>query len=345
MNLIAFNPKLSVIKLIMLTICVIFYTSTSWSIDSQEPQVQAFINKMVNEHDFNKKELTQQITNLKKQQRVLDLIQAPAEAKPWHEYRNLFITSQQINNGVKFWQEHKDTLEKAEQEYGVPAEVIVSILGVETRWGQNSGSFPVYDTLATLSFYYPRRSEFFTRELEQFLIMAREENLDPTTLLGSYAGAMGQAQFMPSSYRAYAVDFTKDGKRDIWQNPADAIGSVANYLAVHGWQANEPIAVTASVTEQQLITDSPIAKTGRANLKPQLTILEWQEKDVSPNQPQPNITNDTKVTLIELEQPNDVEYWFGMNNFYAITRYNISALYAMTVFQLGESIKNQKKTS
>lgn len=197
---------------------------------------------MVTKHDFDKNVLSQTFAKVEVKDSILKAISRPAEkSKPWYDYRKIFITDKRINGGVKFWQQHAEALQAAEQKYGVPVEVIIAILGVETRYGGNVGGYRVVDALSTLAFRYPPRSPFFRSELEHFLLLTREEKMSLLDPVGSYAGAMGLGQFMPSSYREYAVDFDGDGKRDIWTNPVDAIGSIANYLKRHGWIAGESI--------------------------------------------------------------------------------------------------------
>jgi membrane-bound lytic murein transglycosylase B len=214
----------------------------------------------------------------------------------------------------------------------VPAEIIIAIIGVETRYGQHAGRYRVIDSLSTLAFDYPPRSKFFRSELKQYLLMTRDENVDPLSLYGSYAGAMGQPQFISSSYRRYAIDFDGDGKRDIWQNSADAIGSVANYLSIHGWQRGQP------VTAQ--LTDKPgDASLLNRSLEPYVKVAELTKEGLKLPLALPD---NEDVTLMSLEGAKGDEYWLGMNNFYVITRYNHSALYAMAVYQLSQAIRKKR---
>ncbi len=298
--------------------------------------VKVFVDEMVSKHQFEAQELNRMFAQVKQQQRVLEVIQRPAEAKPWYEYRPIFLTATRINGGVAFWDANVQLLEKAEAAYGVPPEYLVAILGVETYYGKRTGSFPVFDTLTTLGFDYPPRAEFFRRELGQYLLLTREETLDPLALKGSYAGAMGKGQFISSSYRSYAVDFDGDGVRDLWNSTADAVGSVANYFSRHGWRAGETVVVPAKVKGRGY--ESLLDK----GLKPSLTLDQLARQGVRPAAPvaeaQPN------VTLIELEGKQANEYWIGLKNFYVITRYNHSALYAMAVHQLAQEIKQQRET-
>jgi membrane-bound lytic murein transglycosylase B len=297
------------------------------------PGLPAFIDQMVSEHGFNKAELENVFAEVEVKDSILKAISRPAEkSKPWYEYRDIFMTNSRIDGGVEFWQSHKEALAQAEATYGVPAEIIIAILGVETRYGGNVGGYRVIDALSTLAFRYPPRSPFFTSELENFLVLTREEQMSQLEPVGSYAGAMGLGQFMPSSYRAYAVDFDKDGHRDIWTNPTDAIGSIANYLARHGWVPGESIVHRTSVTE-------PVPAEMQENtLKPGFTREQLKTAGFSlDNLPE----GDDLLSVISLTQPDAEEYWLGRQNFYAITRYNHSRMYAMAVYQLGQAIRQK----
>ena len=294
---------------------------------------QAFIDKMVKEHQFDAAEISSLLNQAKKQQSIIDAMSRPAEKRlNWGQYRKIFITDKRIKGGMKFWKENQAILEQAEKTYGVPAQIITAIVGVETYYGQITGKYSVLDSLYTLGFHYPPRAKFFRSELEEFLQLAREEGVSPTEPLGSYAGAMGRPQFISSSFRAYAVDFDKDGKRDIWENNADVIGSVANYFKRHGWKAGEPVA--------QLVTG---AKKGfdeeiKAGYKPSLDVKSLIDKGIILGS---SLDKDAKVALLEMESDDGNEYWVASPNFFAITRYNHSPLYAMAVFQLSEAIRQR----
>ena len=198
--------------------------------------VKGFVNEVAKKDGFDPQQLLNIFEQVEKKQRIIDLISRPAEkAKPWHEYREIFVTAPRIAAGVEFWEENEAALNRAGSKFGIPIEIIVAVIGVETNYGRNKGSFRVMDALSTLAFDYPPRARFFRSELRELLLLAREENKDPLELIGSYAGAMGYGQFIPSSFRAYAIDFDGDGARDIWSNRTDAIGSVANYFFRHGW--------------------------------------------------------------------------------------------------------------
>ncbi|MNQ00924.1 Membrane-bound lytic murein transglycosylase B precursor [compost metagenome] len=297
---------------------------------TDSPQVSEFIVEMNRDYGFAAEQLGRLFAAVERKQSIIDAISRPAEkVKPWKDYRPIFITDSRIARGVDFWREHAATLARAEAEYGVPAQVIVAIIGVETFYGGNTGSFRVMDALSTLAFDYPPRAPFFRKELREFLMLSREEQVDPLTLKGSYAGAMGLPQFMPSSFRAYAVDFDGDGHINIWTNPVDAIGSVASYFKRHGWLPGEPVVSVATVEGEQ------VEQGLSAGLDPQLNVdqlrrLGWTSNDA--------LDGEMPVTAFRLEGAQGDEYWLGLPNFFVITRYNRSVMYAMAVNQLAESL-------
>ena len=297
---------------------------------SDKKAVKTFIKEMVKKHKFNKQYLEKLFSKAKVYDSILEAIARPAESKPWYQYRPIFVTKKRAQGGISFWEKNAEALARAEKKYGVPAEIIVAIIGVETRYGKHAGSYPVFDSLATLAFAYPPRATFFKSELEHFLLMAREEKFEADKLVGSYAGAMGMPQFISSSFRHYAVDFDGDGKRDLWNNPTDAIGSVANYFRKHHWKQGQPITHKVEVhgkNFKNLITKS---------LKPSHTQLELLLNGVVlPTK----IEKGLKGKLLQLKKPRKPEYWVAWNNFYVITRYNHSALYSMAVHQLSQKIK------
>lgn len=295
--------------------------------------VRAFIDSMVAKHGLAAADLRRLFSQTRVRPEILDLMRRPAEAKPWYAYRPIFLDPERIEGGVTFWDRHAPVLARAQAGYGVPAEVIVAIIGVETRYGQVTGNHRVADALTTLAFDYPKRSSFFRRELEEYLLMVTDEGMEPLSIKGSYAGAMGLPQFMPSSMRAYAVDFDHDGKRDLINNPADAIGSVANYLARHRWQPGGPVAVPVQVKDRSI----PTAATG--DLKPKASVGAFLAKGVAAPK---DIPAELPATLVSLEGREGPEYWLGFNNFYVITRYNRSPLYAMAVYQLAQAITGQR---
>lgn len=295
--------------------------------------VPVFIDEMVDKHKFKREELVLLFDQASKRDDILEAISRPAEkTKPWHEYRKIFLKPARIKGGAEFWKENADILQRAADKFGVDPAIIVAIIGVETRYGSNTGSYRVIDSLSTLAFEYPPRSKFFRSELEQFLLLAREEDVDRSSAKGSYAGAMGYGQFIPSSYRAYAVDFSKDGKRDLWNNLDDIIGSVANYFSRHGWVQGAPVAAIIN-------SGSPLAHFQVSeNLKPGETKAgDYAAKGVTTK---PTLPADMPVSLLKLEQANAPEFWLTGKNFYVITRYNRSPLYAMAVYQLSEAIRD-----
>lgn len=301
--------------------------------NSALPGVATFIDEMHQQHGFSKSELETVFDEVEVKDSILKAIARPAEkSKPWHEYRQIFITDKRIQGGVGFWQQHQAALARAEQEYGVPAEIIIAILGVETSYGGNVGRYRVIDALSTLAFRYPPRSPFFRKELSHFLQLTAEEEISALDPVGSYAGAMGLGQFMPSSYRAYAVDFDQDGHRDIWTNPVDAIGSIAHYLQRHGWQRGQAIVHPTHVG--QAVPTVLLDK----GVKPSLIRDELRQHHVDisalPDEAE-------QVALITLTQEEGEEYWLTRQNFYSITRYNHSRMYAMAVTQLAELIRQQ----
>ena len=297
-----------------------------------QSEVNDFVEHMVTTHRFDSAELQSLFSMAVKSERVLTAISRPAEALPWYKYRALFIQPDRIEQGINFWASHEATLKRAEDEYGVPAKYIVAIIGVETRYGSNKGNDRVLDALSTLAFHYPKRSSFFRGELEHFLLLTREQRIDPLSLKGSYAGAMGMPQFIPSSYRHYAVDFDHDGMIDIWNNPVDAIGSVANYFKEHGWQPGHKVVIPGKVTSDKyrdLLT---------SDLKPAVLVDNLKEYGIQYDE---DISPETFVNVMSLENLNDNEIWLGLDNFYVITRYNHSALYAMAVYLLAEAIQDK----
>lgn len=301
---------------------------------ANNPNAQQFIDKMVNKHGFDRQQLQEILSQAKRLDSVLRLMdnQAPTTSvKPpsgpngaWLRYRKKFITPDNVQNGLVFWNQYEDALNRAWQVYGVPPEIIVGIIGVETRWGRVMGKTRILDALATLSFNYPRRAEYFSGELETFLLMARDEQDDPLNLKGSFAGAMGYGQFMPSSYKQYAVDFSGDGHINLW-DPVDAIGSVANYFKAHGWVKGDQVAVMAN-------GQAPGLPNG---FKTKYSISQLAAAGLTPQQP---LGNHQQASLLRLDVGTGYQYWYGLPNFYTITRYNHSTHYAMAVWQLGQAV-------
>ncbi|MHC8441375.1 MAG: lytic murein transglycosylase B [Candidatus Eutrophobiaceae bacterium] len=297
-----------------------------------QDDVQIFLQKMHKKHGISMTELQFWFRQVEVKQSILTAISRPAEKKEWHQYRPIFLGSSRIKQGVKFWRTHQETLERAAHSYGVPAQIIVAIIGVETNYGRNTGSYRVIDALATLGFNYPKRATFFLSELEQYLLMTREQGIDPMSLKGSYAGAMGLPQFISSSYRNYAVDFSSDGRADIFSNPVDAIGSVGNYFARHGWVPDGKVAFLA--TAKGMGYKTMLQK----DLKPVTRFAQLAAHGVSLEQ---SVPADAVARLLELRLKQGSELWVTLHNFYVITRYNHSALYAMAVFQLAQEIEKR----
>ncbi len=298
--------------------------------DDYKP-INQFIREMTQTHKFSQRQLEDIFAQVRLYPRIIETMSRPAESKPWFEYRKIFMTQSRIDGGVKFWKEHGDILQKAADKYGVPAEILIAIIGVETRYGQHKGSYPVIDALSTLAFAYPPRSSFFRKELEQYLLMTREEKLDPLKQTGSYAGAMGMPQFISSSFRRYAVDFDGDGNRNLWDNHADVIGSVGNYFSKHKWKPGQPIISPVKVHGEKF--KSLLGK----GLKPNKTYRELLDNGVVLPEEIPSNLNGRLIAFEKEDGSN--EYWVGWDNFYVISRYNHSALYSLAVYQLSQAIK------
>lgn len=291
--------------------------------------VKQFIDMMHNEHQFDKSQLLDWFSKATRQAKTLEAIAKPAERLPWYKYRRIFLTDKRTRQGIAFMKEHWEILARAERQYGVPPEIITAIIGIETFYGIYLGKYPAFDTLVTLGFDYPKREKFFRSELENYLLLVREEGFDPFDLKGSYAAAIGAPQFISSSYRHYAIDFDGDGKRDLLNNINDTIGSVANYFKRHGWRAGEAITVMANFKGRQF---------PEYDMKPVHSIDALSRQNLFPTQP---VKSALLATPVQLELKNGYEYWLGLHNFYVITRYNHSNLYAMAVYQLSRRIKQE----
>lgn len=315
-----------------LILVVLLATSFSFADYSAREEVHIFIDEMVEQEGINRDWLEQLFMQAEYSQSVIDAISRPAEKTlNWAEYQKIFLTQARVERGVDFWKENSEVLEQAEDEFGVPAQLILAIIGVETFYGRYTGGYRVIDSLSTLAFDYPPRSQFFRGELGSLVLLAHEHNVDPAELTGSYAGAMGLGQFIPSSYMAYSSDYDGDGFADLWNNPADAIWSVANYIAVHGWRRDQPIMDQVYVADN---FDEGMLNQGLAPYVLIDNLLELGVADI--NYPQ----DDSQVTLMHLTGLEGSEYWIGHHNFYVITRYNHSHLYAMAVAQLAQQIQD-----
>jgi len=305
---------------------------------SAQPQVREFIAEMRDLHGFDSAVLTRQFGAVRSNASVLKAIRpaaAPEQQRSWPRYRDRFVNERRIQRGLQFWQENQAEVARAEALYGVPGAIIVAIIGVETEYGRNMGKFRILEALATLAFDYPARAPFFRNELEQFLLLARENASDPLSYQGSYAGAMGIPQFMPSSQRRYAVDFDGDTRIDLSRSPTDAIGSVARFLQLHGWTPNAPIALPAAVAGDPQIWIA-------AGIKPSAPLRALLDQGISVRLADRGL-DEYPAALIDLVAPDQpTEYWVGFDNFYVITRYNRSSFYAMAVFQLAEALRESR---
>ncbi len=304
---------------------------SSWSFGdySDHPELAALKPALL-EAQYSEQSINEIFAQAEKKQAIIDAISRPAEkVLQWYDYRKIFVTEQRIREGVEFMKAQGPALERAERELGVPSEIIAAIIGVETYYGRIAGSYRVIDALSTLAFDYPKRAPFFRKELVAYLTLAREQNIDPLQPVGSYAGAMGYGQFMPSSYRAYAIDFDGDEFIDIWGNPVDAIGSVANYLKRHGWKEGQPIAQT--LAPDQFMSADWLSD----GLKLPYTVAEL---------PLPagvisvGLPSNASIKPLQLETMNGPQQWLVFNNFYTITRYNHSSMYAMAVTELADAL-------
>jgi membrane-bound lytic murein transglycosylase B len=313
----------------LLTLCV----QPAAAIDTKRTDVKEFIAHMAGTYSFKKRALSKLLKDAEFQPAIVEAMDKRAEkAKLWYEYRPIFVTEQRIQEGVEFWTAHRQTLDQASIHSGVAPEYLAAILGVETRYGRRTGTYRVLDALATLSFDYPERAKFFRDELEQFLLLTREGRLDPKTLKGSYAGAMGAPQFMPSNYRRYGVDADADGRIDLWSDWPDVCASVGNYLKEHGWIAGEPVLEEASVAPERA------ADLDGRKLALSETVASLMAKGVSFESALPG---DAPTILIAADEADGVHWRVGYNNFYVITRYNHSALYAMAVYELAGAVKQR----
>lgn len=311
-------------------LCALGLRAEAGEAASRSEAVRAFVEEMSSKHGFDRAELERAFSEIRSRPRIVELMDRARKPTPWREYRDRFVNEEKLEAGARFWSEHGPALALASERYGVPEEIVVAILGIETHYGRHTGRFKVLEALATLAFEYPRRAKTFRVELEHFLLLAREESLPLVEPLGSYAGAMGIAQFMPGSYRRYAIDFDGDGKRNLFDDAADAIGSVANYLTAHGWQRGGHIAVQAVVPPEGIEPFESSGLSSRYRLD-ELKTLGVEAHGV--------FETSERVIPIELESPGAVEHWLGFDNFYVITRYNRSVYYAMAVFQLASELR------
>ena len=317
------------IKSKLVFLLAIFFVQSIHSDYLAREEVSDFIDYMNAKHDFDRDLLNNLLGEANHQERVIRIMnKQPEGTMTWERYKGIMVNESRISAGEVFIEQHKSDLVRAESVYGVPAEIIASIIGIETRYGRIKGNIRVIDSLATLAFDYPRRSKFFKTQLEEFLLLSREENLAPDQIVGSIAGAMGYGQFMPDSYRNYAVDFDNDGTRDILNNPVDAIGSVANFLSKKGkWKPNTPVAIRAIAVNQ----DAPI----KSSFKPYMTSMELDKLGLQSTE---SIPGNLKFVPISLDLSEGYEYWLGFDNYQSISRYNRSKLYVMAVFEFSNAL-------
>ena len=317
--------------------CLIFTFCNSYADNAllKQKDVQVFINKMSQKHHMDKQQLRSVMKAAVFQPQIIDSMNKPYEKKTWDVYKKIFLTPQRLQAGLDYWRQNQNTLAKAEKLYGVPAPIIVAIIGVETLYGKHQGNYRVLDALTTLAFHYPSRQAFFTSELEAYLLLCKEQHVSPTSFTGSYAGAIGKPQFMPSSYRHFAVDFTGNGRRDLINDDHDVIGSVANYFHVHKWQKNQPVGQPVSIHGYGY-RKLPINAKKPTNTVKQLTTAGIQTLN------RPPYSQHHRVGLMEFLTTNGQEYWMAYPNFYVIMRYNSSPQYALVVYLFAQQLAARK---
>lgn len=304
---------------------------------TQRADVKRFINEVSKETKISKKELIKVMEQVEVQPKIIDAMNRPYEKKHWDTYQKLFLTHNRVTNGIQYWQEHQQKLDRAEKHYGVPARMIVAILGIETLYGQNQGQYRVIDALSTLAFNYPKRAPFFRKELKEYLILCHEQGISPLKYKGSYAGAIGMPQFMPSSYRSYAASFTPKKEKNLLSDHETVIASVANYFKVHGWKYQQGVAQIAKINK-------PFPKWIKTNQrKPTYTLKQLKKAGIVPLTAAYNTPK--KVGVIELQTENGKEYWLAYPNFYVITRYNSSPQYALAAHLLAQQLQQHWQTS
>ncbi len=318
--------KLGLLTILFILVCHITFANSLTS----QPQVKQFINQVAENYKFNPSYIKSILDRASYNPEVITRIETPYEAKPWYQYRSLFITQDRIDNGIKYWQEQNKLVAWEENEYGIPGSLVLAIIGIESKYGTQMGNFRVLDALTTLAFNYPPQEKLFQSELGSFIAMITIYHINPLTLMGSYAGAMGQCQFMPSSYLHYAVSFQTEKKPDLFYNKSDVIFSIGNYLRQHGWDVNQPIAVPAKLVGNQFY--KLVKSSSSPPTEPTMTLSELAKYGVYPiiggyNQ-------NLLANLISFQGEKGPEYWLTFNNFFVITSYNTSNLYAMAAFQL-----------
>ncbi|MCG8316594.1 MAG: lytic murein transglycosylase B [Pseudomonadales bacterium] len=333
---VSINRRLASLLLLMTTSTISYASSYA-----EHPEFKKFFDEVTAEGIYPGEKLRSLLQGTQRQESILKAIAKPAEKTlTWASYRKIFLTEDRINKGIEFYNKHKTSFQRASEKTGVPEEMILAILGVETRYGKHRGNYRVVDALATLGFDYPPRAKFFRKQLKEFLYLEKEAGIDLTKAQGSYAGAMGFPQFIPSSYRHYAIDFDGDNKIDLIDNPVDAIGSIANYFKVHGWRPNQPVTSPARYLKVDDTKDNALESALNKQLKPRQTVKQLTELGLVSDFP---LGAEEKATAMRLQGENGDEYWIGLTNFYVITRYNHSRLYAMAAYQLSQALKEKMK--
>jgi membrane-bound lytic murein transglycosylase B len=320
---------------VLAAFAILVSLSVSGAALSLRPEIEAFIEEMASKHAYERSELRRLFAKVQPRPSIVRAMSAPSTARPWHEFRRRIVTDARIENGLRFWQENQPVLEKASREFGVAEEILVATVGIETNYGRTTGNFRVLDALTTLAFDYPPRADFFRSELEQYLLLSREDSIDPANTRGSYAGAIGLPQFLPSSYRKHAIDFDGDGRRDLVGSRADALGSIANYYRSYGWKAGNPVIAAAASGEAEL---APLLAGG---IKPHITVAELRSKGVVVSDA---ADEKAEVTVFSVETESGHRLYVGFNNFYVITRYNRSVNYAMAVWELASELKTMMQS-
>ncbi|WP_133129485.1 lytic murein transglycosylase B [Legionella yabuuchiae] len=319
-------------RLIVIGLLIVSYSAQADEALVKRKEVQQFINSMVKQDGFNRQQLVTWLKEAQFQPQIIESMNRPYEKKSWDVYKALFLTPERVRKGIAFWQANQKALEQAEQKFGVPPHIIVAIIGVETLYGERQGNYRVLDALTTLAFNYPKRAPFFKKELKEYLILCKEQGVSPTEFKGSYAGAIGKPQFMPSSYRYYAVDFTGNGKRDLINDDQDVIGSVANYFHKHGWKLNDQVAEPAKIEGSGYKGIRTNSRTADYDLNKLISVGIKPEHSFS--------NNPKKAGLIELNTDEGEVFWVAYPNFYVITRYNTSPQYALVVYLLSQQLKH-----
>lgn len=296
--------------------------------------IEAFIHAMVAKHRFNRQALRKTFREVQPRPKALSAVSAPAGARPWHEFRAATVTRERIENGVKFWGIYEKALDRASAEYGVPQDIIVATVGIESEYGHRIGGFRAIDVLTTLAFQYKPRADFYRGELEEFLLLTRETGLDPLHIRASHSGAIGIPQFLPGSYRKYAKDLDGDGKPDLVNSVPDAVASVANYYRTNGWKTGDPVAVRADVSADAL------SMVGGTDLEPRATVAELQQKGVKPQAP---LAGTLRAAPFWVEAKDGKQLWLGLDNFHAMTRDNPGINHALAVYELAQELRAAKR--